>query len=219
MNAMKKIAVDLIVFDLDGTLADSLPDLTNAANYVCRTLTLPEHTPEAVKGMIGGGEHKFLERVLGPGQQQHLEEGLGLYLDYYSQHVGDLTRLYPGVKEALEQLAGKKLAVLSNKLQRLTEAVLAAMGILPFFVAIRGGGTELPLKPSPEPLMALMQELNVAPGRTLMVGDKPADVLAGRGAGAFTAAVTYGYGDAAALAAAAPDFLLGRLTQLTEVVN
>ena len=88
---------------------------------------------------------------------------------------------------------------MSNKLQRLTEAVLKAMGIAAFFKARRGGGAGLPLKPAAEPLLALMRDLGVEPGRTLMVGDKPADVNTGRGAGTYSAAVTYGYGDLAAL--------------------
>lgn len=215
---LPKIAVDLIVFDLDGTLADSLPDLTEAANFACRKLGLPEHAPEAIKGMIGGGERKFMERVVGAGYQGYLEECLKLYLDYYTRHCGDLTRLYPGVPETLARLAPKKLAVLSNKLQRLTEEVLRVMGILPLFAAVRGGGTNLPLKPSSEPLQALLGEMGVAPGRTLMVGDKIADIHTGRGAGTFIAAVTYGYGELADLAAAAPDFLLSRLTQLPDLV-
>jgi phosphoglycolate phosphatase len=210
--------IDLIVFDLDGTLADSLPDLANAANYACRSLDLPEHPAEAVKGMIGGGERKFVERFLGPGQERLLEEGLRLYLDYYSRHCGDLTRLYPGVQETLPRLAGKKLAVLSNKLQRLTEKVVRSLGILPFFAAVRGGGRDLPLKPSPAPLLALIKELRGEPGRTLMVGDKTADVLAGKGAGALTLGVTYGYGDPGALAAAAPDFLVDRFAAIPGII-
>jgi phosphoglycolate phosphatase len=206
--------IDLIVFDLDGTLADSLPDLTRAANYACRRLGLPEHSPEAVQGMIGGGEHKFVERFLGPGREGLAEEGLRLYLEHYSRHCGDLTRLYPGVKETLPHLAGKKLAVLSNKLQRLTEAVLRVTGIFPFFAAIRGGGGKMPLKPSPEPLLALIKEMGVEPGRTLMVGDKPADVLAGKGAGTHTLGVTYGYGEPSSLAAAGPDGLIPNFPEL-----
>ena len=88
------------------------------------------------------------------------------------------------------------------------------MGLARFFVAIRGGGANLPLKPAPDQLLALIADMGVGPSRTLMVGDKTADIQAGRGAGAFTAAVTYGYGDLDALTAAAPDFLLARFSQL-----
>ncbi len=215
---LPKIEVDLIVFDLDGTLADSLPDLTAAANFACRQLGLPEHPPEAVKAMIGGGERKFMERVVGPGHQDLVDRCLHLYLDYYSRHCGDLTRLYPGVAETLARLAPRKLAVLSNKLQRLTEEVLRVTGILPRFTAVRGGGSGLPLKPSPEPLKALLGEAGVAPARTLMVGDKTADISTARGAGTLVAAVTYGYGEYADLAAAAPDFLVSHFARLADLL-
>ena len=205
-----KIAVDLIVFDLDGTLADTLPDLTAAANFACRRLGLPEHAPEAVRGMIGGGERKLMERLVGPAHQDRVEECLELYLDHYTRHNGELTRLYPGVPETLERLAGKKLAVLSNKLQRLTQQALEAVGLARFFAAIRGGGAGLPLKPAPEPLLALIRRPGGGPSRSLMVGDKTADIQAGREAGAFTAAVTYGYGDLDALSRGGPGFSAGR---------
>ena len=144
-----KIAVDLIVFDLDGTLADTLPDLTAAANFACRRLRLPEHSPEAIRGMIGGGERKLIERLVGPAHQDRVEECLQLYLNHYTRHNGELTRLYPGVGETLALVSGKKLAVLSNKLWRLTQQALDTMGIARFFVAVRGGGANLPLKPPP----------------------------------------------------------------------
>lgn len=219
VDSLKKIAADLIVFDLDGTLADSLPDLAVAANYTCRRLGLPERQPAAIAGMIGGGERKFMERLAGPDHQDLVDDCLAIYLDYYSRHSADLTRLYPGVQETLEKLAGKKLAVLSNKLQRLTEQVLETLGVAHFFKARRGGGAGLPLKPSPEPLTALMRDLGAEPGRTLMVGDKPADISTGRGAGARVVVVTYGYGDLESLQAAAPDFLLARFDQLVDIVE
>jgi phosphoglycolate phosphatase len=212
------IEVDLIVFDLDGTLADSLPDLAKAANFACRALGLPEHAVEVIQGMIGGGEANFVRRFLGLENQEYFDKALALYLDHYSRHLGDFTRLYPGVKETLQHFAAKKLAVLSNKNQRLTERALEVLGILPLFRAVRGGGADLSLKPSPEPLAALLRQLGVAPGRTLMVGDKPADVLAGQGAGAHTCGVTYGYGEPAALAAAAPEFVISRITELSKIV-
>ena len=213
-----RIAVDLIVFDLDGTLADTLPDITAAANFACRRLGLPEHSPEAIRGMIGGGERKLIERLVGPTHQDRVEECLELYLDHYTRHNGELTRLYPGVPETLALLSGKKLAVLSNKLQRLTRQTLEAIDIARFFAAIRGGGEGLPLKPEPAALLSLTADLGVGPSRSLMVGDKIADIRAGREAGAFTAAVTYGYGDLEALRAASPDFLLTRFSQLPGIL-
>jgi phosphoglycolate phosphatase len=209
-----KIDVDLIVFDLDGTLADTMPDLAAAANFACRRLELPTHSPEAIRGMIGGGERKLIERMLGPAHQDRVDECLELYLEHYTRHNGELTRVYPGVVEALGQLAGKRLAVLSNKLGRLTRQALEAKDLAHFFTAIRGGGEGLPLKPAPDPLLALSADLGVPPSRTLMVGDKPADILAGRAAGATTAAVTYGYGDYESLAAASPDLFVHQFSQL-----
>jgi phosphoglycolate phosphatase len=212
------LKIDLIVFDLDGTLADSLPDIATAANHACRSLGLPEHAPEAIMRMIGGGERKLVERFLGPGREGLVEEAFGLYLDYYSRHCGDFTRLYPGVKETLPLLRGKKLAVLSNKRQSLTEAVLRVTGIFPFFAAIRGGSEEMPLKPSSEPLLALIKEAQGDPARTIMVGDKPGDVLAGKAAGTLTLGVTYGYGEPAAGAAAGPDFLVDSFAAITGII-
>jgi phosphoglycolate phosphatase len=132
--------------------------------------------------------------------------------------VGDFTRLYPGVEETLARLAGKKLAVLSNKRQSLSEEVLRITGILPFFAAVRGGGGELPLKPAPEPLLAVVQEVQGDPARTLMVGDKTADILAGKAAGTLTLGVTYGYGEPSALEAAGPDFLVDHFAAIKEII-
>jgi len=219
LNHMReKIAVDLIVFDLDGTLADTLLDLTAAANYACHRLGLPLHLPTAIRGMIGGGERRLIERLVGPDHQDKVEECLRLYLDYYTRHNGESTRVYPGVISTLELLTGKRLAVLSNKLWRLTQQTLEAISIARFFVAIRGGGANLPLKPAPDQLLALIADMGVKANRTLMVGDKPADIQAGRAAGAFTAAVAYGYGEPDALTAASPDFLLPRISQLPYIL-
>lgn len=214
-----KIKTDLIVFDLDGTLADTLADLTAAANFVCRQLGLPEHSPREIQQMIGGGEKTFILRVLGEGNQDRFDRALKLYLDYYSRHCGDQTRLYPGVRETLASLYGKKLAVLSNKMERLSRLILEALGIASFFAAIRGGDSYDALKPSPQGLESLIQELGVPPARTLMVGDKPADVLAGRGAGAHTLAVTYGYGEPGALRAAGPEAIIEDFPRIKDFID
>lgn len=216
-SRIKPSEIDLIVFDLDGTLADSLPDIADAANYACRQLGLPEHPQEAVKEMIGGGERKFIQRVVESEDPDLQEQALALYLEHYFQHCGDRTRLYPGVQETLPRMTSKKLAVLSNKRQSLAELVLQVMGIREFFAAVRGGG-DLPLKPDPAVLVAVINGLAADSARTLMVGDKLADVLAGKGAGTLTAAVTYGYGDPEALMASGPDVIVSHFTELADIL-
>jgi phosphoglycolate phosphatase len=131
----------------------------------------------------------------------------------------DKTRLYPGVKQTLAALAGRKLAVLSNKMERLTRKVVELLEIASSFAAVKGGDSYGVLKPAPQGLAALIQELGGSPERTLMVGDKPADIVTGRGAGTHTAAVTYGYGDPAALKAAAPQVMLDSLPALTDCLG
>jgi phosphoglycolate phosphatase len=209
---------DLIVFDLDGTLVDSLPDLAAAANFALRRLGLPEHPPAVMQQMIGGGEKKFVRRFLGPDHQNLFDDALALYLEHYSRHCGDHTSLYPGVRETLARLPHLKLAVLSNKREDLSRKVVQVMGLGNFFAAVRGGDSYGALKPSPEGLRALINELGGNPARTLMVGDKPEDVLAARGAGTRVVALTYGYGDPEALTALSPDSLLDRFPPLLDFV-
>jgi phosphoglycolate phosphatase len=211
--------ITLIVFDLDGTLVDSLPDLAAAANFALRRLGLPEHPLEAHRQMIGQGEKNFVRRFLGDEHQHLYDQALALYLEHYSQNLGGQSRLYPGVPETLARLFHLNLAVLSNKREDLSQGVIEVMGLADFFEAVRGGDSYGALKPNPEGLGALISELGETPARTLMVGDKPADILAGRGAGAFTAALTSGYGDPEALAAAAPDYLINSFPGLIDLLN
>jgi len=211
--------MDLIVFDLDGTLANTLPAMTETANFACRRLGLPEHPAKAIREMSGGGERSLVEQLVGPHRQDLLEDCLKIYLDHYPQHTRQLTRLYPGVVETLEHIRGKRLAVLSNKLQRLTQHVLEAVDIDRFFTSVQGGCSGYPLKPAPDGLLALINSHGVDPSRTLMVGDKPSDIITGRGAGAWTAAGSYGYGDTDSLRAASPDFFLQRVSELPDILT
>ena len=212
-------AIDLIVFDLDGTLVDSVPDLAAAANYALRRLGLPEQTVEAHKRMIGAGEKNFVRRFLGPGHQNLYDQALALYLEHYSQHLGDQTRVYPGVMETLKRLTPVKKAVLSNKREDLAQQVVEIMGLSDFFQAVRGGNSFGVLKPSGEGLSALIKEQGSDPVRAFMVGDKPEDILAGKGAGARTVALTCGYAEPEVIAAAKPDFTLNSFSQLTDLLG
>lgn len=212
-----KAVFELVVFDLDGTLVDSLPDLAAAANYALRHLGLPERPLAEHRRLIGHGEANFVRRFLGPDHQELFDEALNLYLEYYSRHLGERCQVYPGVAETLARLLPRKLAVLSNKREDLTRQVLQVMGLARFFVQVRGGDSYGTLKPDPAGLQALIRELQAEPRRTLMVGDKPEDVLTGRGAGSYTAALTSGYSEPEALLAAAPDYLLENFSRLANL--
>jgi phosphoglycolate phosphatase len=211
--------INLIVFDLDGTLVDSLPDLATAANHALQRLGLPAQPLEAHRRMIGAGEKNFVRRFLGPDHQDLFDDALRHYLEYYAAHLGDHSRVYSGVMETLARLVPINMAVLSNKREDLSRGVVEIMGLADFFQMVRGGDSYGVLKPSPEGLSALIRELGGDPARTLMVGDKPEDVLTGRGAGARTAALTYGYGEVAAITSSQPDNLLSAFPQVAELVG
>ncbi len=218
-QAMSKFTPDLIVFDLDGTLAATVPDIAAAVNRVLSVLGLPQHPEAAIQEMMGGGEGRLMQRALGPEHQDLFAQAHELYLTFYSRHLVERTRLYPGVKETLTRLAPRKLAVLSNKRAAFAQRILELLGLAPLFAAIKGGDSYGVLKPDPTGLVQLMGELATAPPHALMVGDKPADVLAGKAAGTATAAVTYGYGRLEQLAAAAPDAMLRQFPDLLALVE
>jgi phosphoglycolate phosphatase len=169
--------------------------------------------------MIGAGEKNYVRRFLGPDHQDLFDDALKLYLEHYAAHLGDQSRVYPGVKETLAGLNPRPMAVLSNKREDLSRRVVEVMGLADFFRLVRGGDSYGVLKPSPEGLIALIRELKGEPARTLMVGDKPEDVLTGRGAGTRTAALTYGYGEVAAITSAQPDNLLSAFPGVAELVG
>ena len=213
------VSINLIVFDLDGTLVDSLPDLATAANHALRRLGLPEYPLEFHQKMIGGGEKTYVRRLLGDDHQHLFPQALELYLAHYSRHLGDQSRVYPGVADTLTRLSPRKMAILSNKREDLCRGVVQTMGLAGFFQAVRGGDSYGVLKPAAEGLGALIRELGEESTRTLMVGDKPEDILTGRGAGVYTAAVTYGYGEVSAITAAQPDNLLTSFPQVGDLLG
>lgn len=189
---------DAVVFDLDGTLVDSAPDLTRALNCLLDEIGRPALPLTAVLGMIGDGVAKLVERGLAatggppqvPSSAALVERFRALYLD----RLADETRPYPGVCEALASLAkdGYALGVCTNKPMAATEALLAALDLSRWFVAVSGGdGPQR--KPDPAPLLALLERLGASPARSVMVGDGVNDVVAARAAGMTAVLVSYGY--------------------------
>jgi phosphoglycolate phosphatase len=208
----------LVVFDLDGTLIDSVADLASALNATLDRLhpgTPPLPVPE-VRTMIGEGALLLITKALrAVGQGDVPQDALPVFLDCYRQHLLDETRLYPGVLETLEALRGRPLAVLTNKPGDLSRAIVDGLGIGRFFARVYGGDDVPARKPDPGGLRRLLEETGSDAADAVMVGDSAIDVQTGRAADVRTVGVTYGF-DPHGLRAQAPDVLIDRMPELLD---
>jgi phosphoglycolate phosphatase len=187
--------IKLIIFDLDGTLVDSIADLTNALNYAIEASGLEKLTTQQTKQLVGEGITKLIENLLGPDRLSIHAGMLSRFMDYYSTHLIDHTRPYPGVTETLAGLGNYKKAVVSNKREALSREVLQGLGLLSYFDLVLGSDSADAKKPSPAPLLKVMQMLSCEPRETVIIGDSNFDIESGKAAGTATCAVTYGYRD------------------------
>lgn len=190
------MTVRAALFDLDGTLVDSLGDLTDAVNHMLAGFGRPSLTAASVRQLVGKGAKNLVRRALGTESQDDIARALELFVTYNSDHIADKSSLYPGVREALHHLDenGIRMAVISNKNEALCRLVMEALGIARQFEIICGGDTFSEMKPSPLPLLRVVERLGVAPHEAVMIGDSINDVQAGQQAGATTIGCVWGYG-------------------------
>lgn len=198
MNNAKQLKA--VAFDLDGTLIDSVPDLHAATNATLEELGLPICQEEQVRSWVGNGAEKLMERALtfASGKQiesAELQQAMPVFMGHYEQHLQCHSKLYDGVKAALEQLAkaGYKLAIVTNKPYRFTVPLLEAFGIAHLFSLVLGGDSLEKMKPDPLPLTHLLAEWQLLPSQLLMVGDSKNDIFAAKAAGIASIGLTYGY--------------------------
>ena len=186
----------LMVFDLDGTLVDALPDLTAALNRMLEARGLQPLTQDDVRPMIGDGTKKLVERALAARGTPYDDTTERAMVADYTDHVAGESRPYPGVNAtlALLQEAGWKFAICTNKSTAATEALLAALDIAHWFAAL-GCGDSFPVrKPNPEHLARTIEAAGGATGRSVMVGDNVNDVAVGKAVGVPTIFAAWGYG-------------------------
>lgn len=201
----------LAIFDLDGTLVDSLDDLHAAVTHALRTVGLPPRSREEVRGYVGEGARVLLERSVAP-RADLLDRALAAWWAYYEEHCLDATRPYPGVEELLAG-ARRVLAVHTNKPGALAREILGGLGLLPRFVAVTGGD-EAPRKPDPAGVRAILARVGAAPSDAVLVGDSRVDAATARAAGIPFVAVTWGFGSRAELAAAGAVAVVDRAAEL-----
>lgn len=212
--------MDLVIFDLDGTLIDSKLDLAQAVNATRRHMGMPALDNERVFSYVGNGAPMLIRKALGPeATEEQAQEALEFFLEYYRDHMLDYTVAYPGVPEALERLhrAGVRLAVLTNKPVRFSRGILQGLGLADYFRQVYGGNSFDRKKPDPIGVDTLIAECDAARDRTLVVGDSSVDVKTARNAGVKVIGVTYGF-QPETLVDPPPDLLMDRMEDVAEWV-
>ena len=212
---------DLLIFDLDGTLIDSKLDLAHAVNATRAHMSMAPLEHERVYSYVGNGAPVLIRRALGEQASEiDVEEALEFFLEYYREHYLDYTVLYPGVQESLDRLrdAGKRMAVLTNKPVRISQAIVEGLGVGGHFFQVYGGNSFDFKKPNPIGVQALLRETGIPASRTLMIGDSSVDILTGRNAGIASAGVTYGF-QPETLVDPAPDRLFDSMPELASYLH
>jgi phosphoglycolate phosphatase len=212
---------DAVIFDLDGTLADTLETIAAALNHGLATIGNEPLSLAQVARIVGEGVTTLCEKALTGGRPDALAPLLAATRGHYAANPMYRCRLYPGIAELLDQLAarGVALAVLSNKPHDLTLATVRGLGIEDRFRHVLGHQDEFPRKPDPTSAEFLLRELGVARTRVLYVGDTPIDVATARAASFEVAAVSWGFRSGAELLATHPDHLVHSPHELAAVLG
>jgi len=208
--------VNLLIFDLDGTLVNTLEDITASLNYTLSKFGRQPLPMDRVRRYVGDGLTALLQRALGE-RREFLDQAQAVYTVHYSRNLSRRSRLYPGVRETLEHFKGLPMAVISNKSSEFIGPLLGHFGILPYFKEIVGADSGLLLKPAPDALLRVMAAFNAPGDRTVMVGDGTTDIRAGKAAGCITCAAAYGFRSEGELREAGPDHLIQAFSELKDL--
>ncbi len=204
--------IHLLIFDLDGTLVDTLDDITASLNYTLDRLGKERVARDRVRQMVGDGIDVLLARAFG--ERIAPERAVALYKEHHRAYLTVHSRLYPGVKETLEYFASIPLVVISNKASEFVRPVLDRLGIAQYFAETIGADSGLPLKPAPDVVRYALSRFSAAKESAAIVGDGTTDMRAGKAAGIITCAVTYGFRHEQELHATAPDHMVGSIAEL-----
>lgn len=218
--------IDAILFDLDGTLVDSVPDLAAATDAMLVDMGRAVAGEALVREWVGNGAERLVKRALtgkmdGEPPATELEKAFPLFMEHYQRHLQGQSRLYPGVQESLADLQerGLALGLVTNKPKRFIAPLLEALGIAEVFAVVVGGDTLADKKPHPAPLLHAARQLGVEPAAALMVGDSRNDVLAARRAGMQIVCVPYGYNHGEDIRLTEPDAVVEDLRELSGLLK
>jgi len=211
--------IELIIFDLDGTLVDSREDIANAVNFTLKYTGLKEKSKQEISSYIGKGLEDLIRKSLGKRQGALLGRALSVFEEYYRKHSTDKSVLYPNIKEILEHFKDKKKVIITNRNYEFALITLKSLDIYNYFKDVVGGDDVGCAKPSSCPVDKILCSLNVNKEKTIIVGDMDIDILAGKRAGIVTCAVTYGIGRKEDIIKAKPDFIIDNMIELKNIIK
>jgi phosphoglycolate phosphatase len=206
-----------LIFDLDGTLLDTLQDIAESANSALDHLGLPTHSMASYRHFVGDGVHLLIRRILPETADDHIQQRcLELFFSFYKEGWQRHCRPYPGIVETIGRLhqAGLKMAILSNKPQPFTLRFAEKFLPIDTFFPVYGQRPEVARKPDPAAALTIAAELGEKPGNMFFIGDTPIDIETGKRAGMKTVAVTWGFRPLEELASLSPDILINHPREL-----
>ena len=186
---------DAVIFDLDGTLLDTLEDLMNSVNYALTLKNLPQRSLEDIRHFVGNGVQRLIELAVPEGSAQELtDQVFALFKEHYSIHCNDKTGLYPGIPELLQELKGQgfKMAIVSNKLQEGVDA-LVKQYFEPYTKVAIGAREGILKKPAPDTVLEALRILNISKDRAVDVGDSEVDIATAVNTGMDCITVEWGF--------------------------
>lgn len=205
--------IDLLMFDLDGTLVDSQADIVAQVNAALAAAAFERRAPEEIVRWVGRGSRYLFENLTGAAPEK-VEALVHDFSRRYAEHLADTTRAYPGAVEALEHYAALPKVIVTNKGQRFADALLEILGLRRHFEAVFGAEAFERKKPDPLPLREACRRFGVEPARAAFIGDSWPDMAASKACGTIAVCATYGYGDLAAMRELRPDHEIQGLREL-----
>lgn len=213
------VVIDVLIFDLDGTLVDSREDITDAVNFTLGALKFRQKNPEEIISYMGTGVKDLIRKSLGKKDESSIDNAVNIFESYFKKHSADKSLLYLHVKEILEYFRYKDMFIITNRSKDMSALTLRKLGIDKYFKEIIGADDEYCIKPSACPINKIMASRIKDKTKTMIIGDMDLDVLSGKEAGIMTCAVTYGIGDRISIEKSNPDFIIDDILKLKEIIR